>query len=754
MPVFQRRGKMRRFSADRSKPLPKGRTLVVAPRGKGAGRFLMTLLFLLGCAAVLNFPTGGPVLRVGQAAKRDYRARVSFDAPDDEATRRVREEEAAKAVHVFQENVDHITRLTRDLGEFLQLAVEVGNSETLLRRAQEEWGLSIDQLKWLKSHFDIKWMERGRNIVKEAVEKAARRGIMAAVDRQAELDARRYEIKVVSRAGEAEPTVRSAYRAIDYPRGLREFLASELIIWFRDKPMEFQNVFLDMLVHAAKPTLKPDPSATEAAIRKARSDVPQQYRKIIKGSIILGAGDRVTRRALDEIALERTAFAELPQSARDRAGESKQMRRRILRAAGLTSVLVVGFLVLAFYGLVFDSGALNSNTRVFGVYAVCLFTLAALRALEYFALPLEIAPVILAAIVLVVAAGPTLAFGATLFLTVLAGVATDGGLALSGSLLVGGAVGILMLIHVRRRTDPLEAGALAGLACAIGVWAFHLAGVSPANAEPAWPVSGSLAGFGGGVLAGVVLTASLPYVERFFDVATDLRLLEWTDQNQPLLRKLALEAPGTYHHSTVVGNMAEAAAEAIGANTLLARAGSYLHDIGKLNRPDYFIENSIGRVSRHDALSPHMSTLILTAHTKDGAELAEDYGVPSPLRRIILEHHGTSVAQYFYRRACEEVGDSGTGPEIADFRYRGPKPRSPESAIVMLADAVESASRTLENPSPGRVERLVHEIVDARLQDGQLDESRMSITEIRRVEASLTRSLTAVSHPRIRYPVE
>ena len=753
MPVFQRRSKMRRFSADRSKPLPKGRTFTIAPRGKGAGRFLMTLLFLLGGVAVLNFPTGGPMLRVGQVAKRDYRARVSFDARDDEATRRAREEAAAKTMHIFQENVDHMIRLPRDLEEFLKLVVEVRNSGTLLDRAHAEWGLPSEKFKWLKSHFDMNWMDRGLEVVKGAIEKAARRGIVAAVDRQNELDARRYEVKVASRGSDVATAVRSTYRAIDYPRGLREFFVSELVIWFRDKPLEFQDVFLDMLAHAAKPTLKPDNTATESAMRKARKDVPQQYRKIIKGSIILGAGDRVTRRALDEIALERTAFAALPQSARDRAGESKQTRKRILGALGLTGVLVVGFLVMAFYGFVFASDALTSNTRVFGVYAACLFTLLALRVLEYFALPLHIAPVVFAAIVLVVAAGPTLAFGATLFLTVLVGVASDGGLTLSASLLVGGAVGILMLIHVRRRTNPLEAGALAGLACAICVWVFHLAGLPAADGESIWPVSESLAGLGGGVLAGVVLTASLPYVERFFDVATDLRLLEWTDQNQPLLRKLALEAPGTYHHSTVVGNMAEAAAEAIGGNTLLARAGAYLHDIGKLNRPDYFIENSIGRSSRHDGLSSNMSTLILTAHTKDGAELAENYGVPSPLRRIILEHHGTSIAQYFYGKACKEAGDSDVRPAAADFRYRGPKPSSRESGIVMLADAVESASRALANPSPGRVESLVHEIVDNRLQDGQLDESRMSITDIRRVEASLTRSLAAVSHPRIRYPV-
>lgn len=712
----------------------------------------MTTLFLLGGIVVLNFPTGGPLLREGQIIRRDYRARVSFDAPDDDATRRAREDAAAKTLRVFYRTADHVTRLPRELEKFLKLLTEVHNVDELQGRARDDWGLTREKLILLQAQFDIKWLDKGLESVQEAMDKTTHRGIIAAAERQSELDARRYEITVTGRTPAEEQQGVSAYRTLGYPGGLHEFLATELALWFRGKPDIFQKIFLDMIVHAATPTLKPDQVATDAAMREARLKVPEQCREIVKGSIILGAGDRVTRRAIDEIELEAKAFADLPKSVRDSEGESALTVRRILGAAGLTAMFIIGFLVMAFYGVVFAADALTSNTRVFGVYAMCLFTLIALRVIEYFALPLHVTPVILAAIVLVVATGPTLALGATVLLAVLAGAVTDGGLGLTVSLLTGGVVAVLGLIHVKRRTDPMEAGALAGLASAACVWAFHLVSMLSADTPLPLPVTDSLAAFGGGVLAGVALMATLTYVEQVFDVATDPRLLEWTDQNQPLLRKLALEAPGTYHHSTVVGNMAEAAAEAIGANTLLARAGAYLHDVGKLNRPDYFIENTVGRASRHDDLSPSMSTLILTAHTNDGAELAAHYGVPSPLRRIIMEHHGTYIAQFFYRQACKENGESKRVPSDSDFRYRGPKPRSPESAIVMLADAVESASRAMVNPSPASIENLVREIVDCRLQDGQLDRSRMNITDIRRVEASLVRNLTAVSHPRIRYP--
>jgi putative nucleotidyltransferase with HDIG domain len=322
-------------------------------------------------------------------------------------------------------------------------------------------------------------------------------------------------------------------------------------------------------------------------------------------------------------------------------------------------------------------------------------------------------------------------------------------------LMLGGSVALFAVLRLKRRTRLFEEGVLAGLMQLAGVWVMWC--IHPPQGQALWsdprlPIKESLAALGSGVLAGAVMTAALPYVEKFFDVATDLRLREWTDQNQPLLRKLAMEAPGTYHHSTLVSNMAEAAAAQIGANALLARVGGYLHDVGKISRPEYFGENTGGQMNPHDKLSPMLSALILTAHTKDGVELAAQYGVPSPIRHIIAEHHGTSVVEFFYKKAVEEAERSGGAPAEEMFRYRGLKPRSPEAAIVMLADAAESAARSMDSMSPSGIERLVHDIVEQRLKDGQLDECRMNITDIRRVEKSLVRSLTAIAHPRIRYP--
>jgi len=746
-----RRSKSRRVSARRARPIPEGSTSSLTPRGKGASRFVMTVVFLVGSVVILNAPIPEPPLRVGDLAKRDYRARTTFQVVDEEATRRRREAAAAEALRVFQENTDHLARLPGKLEKFLVQVAEEPDSVRLARVAREQWGLTPEQFGTLARTLDRRWIGSAAEAVQIALREAGRCGIMAASEYQTEFASDRNEIEVRRRDG-STPERRFIAVVKRYPGGLRDFLDAELRLWFHGKPPEFREVFLDMLVHAATPTLRRDDAATAKAIRAAREAVRPLYRTIEKGSILLAEGDRATPRAVEEISLEAQAFAKLGRMAREEAGETRQWRNRALGAFGRTLIFLAGFLFLARYCINFARETLASNTKIFGAYVIIMCTLLVARLLEQLGVPLLWAPVVLSAMVLVIASGPMLAFGVSALLAVLSGIITEGGLELALPLLAGGAAVIPKLTRLRRRTDPFEAGCLAGLAGAVFVWALYLARMFGETDVGPMPVTASLAALGSGLMAGILVTASLPYLERFFDVVSDMRLLEWSDHNQPLLRKLALEAPGTYHHSTVVGNMAEAAAKEVHANPLLARAGGYLHDIGKLNRPDYFIENTLAGQSRHDRLSPMMSTLILTAHVKDGTELAREYNVPAPLRRIIAEHHGTCLVPFFYKKARDEAdgADCDVDPEM--FRYRGPKPRTPESAIVMLADAVESASRTLSEVSSSRVERLVREIVQMRLEDGQLDNSRMSLTDIRRVEASLVRSVLAMTHRRIRYP--
>ncbi len=251
-----------------------------------------------------------------------------------------------------------------------------------------------------------------------------------------------------------------------------------------------------------------------------------------------------------------------------------------------------------------------------------------------------------------------------------------------------------------------------------------------------------------------IMTPLLPFIEKAFGVQTDLSLLELGDASHPLLRRLAQRAPGTYNHSINVASIAEAAADEIGANGLLVRVGAYFHDIGKMFKPEYFIENQSSGVNQHDSLQPAMSTLVIIAHVKDGADLARSHNLPEPIVDFIMQHHGTTLVEYFYREAARRSEEDPNGEQVSDkdFRYPGPKPQTLEAAVMMLADTVESASRTLVDPTPSRIQNLVDSIAQKKMSDGQLDECGLTFKQLDRIRRSLVKSLTAIYHARVKYP--
>ena len=256
------------------------------------------------------------------------------------------------------------------------------------------------------------------------------------------------------------------------------------------------------------------------------------------------------------------------------------------------------------------------------------------------------------------------------------------------------------------------------------------------------------------VVSALAMTGLLPLVEKGFGVQTDLSLLELGDASHPLLRRLAQRAPGTYNHSINVASIAEAAADEIGANGLLVRVGAYFHDIGKMFKPEYFIENQMSGENQHDSLQPAMSTLVIIAHVKDGADLARSHHLPQPIVDFILQHHGTTLVEYFYREAAKRSEEDPNSETVLDkdFRYPGPKPQTLEAAVMMLADAVESASRTLVDPTPSRIQGLVDSIAQKKMSDGQFDECGLTFQQLHKIRSSLVKSLTAIYHARVKYP--
>jgi putative nucleotidyltransferase with HDIG domain len=331
---------------------------------------------------------------------------------------------------------------------------------------------------------------------------------------------------------------------------------------------------------------------------------------------------------------------------------------------------------------------------------------------------------------------------------------------------------VLFLDRIRSRTHLLYVGAMSAavtIATVIGVGIVTESSLSAvklgAEIEPVYQgpllqdVLSSLvskATWSGICIIGsaLAMTGLLPLVERAFGVQTDLSLLELGDASHPLLRRLAQRAPGTYNHSINVASIGEAAADSIGANGLLVRVGAYFHDIGKMFKPEYFIENQSSGVNQHDTLQPAMSTLVIIAHVKDGADLARSHHLPEPIIDFILQHHGTTLVEYFYREAARRSEEDPNGEAVSDkdFRYPGPKPQTLEAAVMMLADTVESASRTLVDPTPSRIQGLVDSIAQKKMGDGQFDECGLTFRQLDRVRRSLVKSLTAIYHARIKYP--
>ena len=334
--------------------------------------------------------------------------------------------------------------------------------------------------------------------------------------------------------------------------------------------------------------------------------------------------------------------------------------------------------------------------------------------------------------------------------------------------LISGFTAVYLTLQVRRRSRLIRAGVGVGVAIWLSSLSFGMIAINlfpPMDND--WGMIGlqSALALGNGIITAMIVGGALPMLEHLFQITTDVSWLELSDLNHPLLRRMTIEAPGTYHHSLVVANLAEAAAEKIGANATLCRVCSYFHDVGKLVKPQYFTENMSFERNPHDDLAPTMSALIIIAHVKEGVDLALTHGLNKQIIDVIQQHHGTSLVYYFYQRALQQQEDARAGgkimnirkediPEVQEesFRYSRPKPQTKESAIVSLADIVESASRSLEKPTPQKIEQLINELIEERIADGQLDECDLTLGEIRIIAERFRFTLMTMLHTRIAYP--
>lgn len=357
-----------------------------------------------------------------------------------------------------------------------------------------------------------------------------------------------------------------------------------------------------------------------------------------------------------------------------------------------------------------------------------------------------IMPISAAAMLITLIISPKLALIVNLILSFLMGIIVGADESVVAMLLIGGSIGIFSVLNASQRYNIFFNGLTIGIVNVLTIVSFGL--LKKSDILETLMKSGY--GLLNGIFSAVLTIGTLPLWENVFQVLTPLKLLELSNPNQPLLKKLLLEAPGTYHHSVLVGNLGEAAAEEIGADPLITRVGAYYHDIGKLKRPFFFKENQFGYENPHDKLNPSLSTLIITNHTKDGLAMAEKYDLPKEIKDIIIQHHGDTVVAYFYYKALKV--ENGDNIKIEDFRYKGQKPQTKEAAIIMLADSVEAAVRSIKEPNKGKIEEMVRNVIKGKLEDGQLEECDLTLKDLNTIANIFCTVLLGIFHDRIEYP--
>jgi len=504
-----------------------------------------------------------------------------------------------------------------------------------------------------------------------------------------------------------------------------------------------EGPFVDRIVAWIDPrlagTLELDKENTAKAKKEAEDRTPAQFVSYEKGSLLAEASQPVTTSSLMLLRREHDEFL-----------RQQDPRQRVVRMLAMLGMFAALFTLSGFYIHLNHSNLLADLGHVvtllgFSIVTIVLCLFAATEGWQA-----HVVPLLIFAMTMAIAYDEDLALllAAEVALVVVLGLGR--GLPEYITLTAAAAAMVFWTGRIRSRSKLIYVGLWAGVVAMftqVGINLLHerpfdLQMVYEAARMGAWTL-----------LAGFLMSGLLPFVERSFGVLTDLSLLEVGDVAHPLLQELVRRAPGTYNHSINVASLAEAAAESIGARGLLVRVGAYFHDIGKMLKPAYFIENQ-GQENRHESLVPAMSTLIIIAHVKEGVELARQYNLPQPIIDLIAEHHGTTLVEYFFRRATErsQADPNGSDPDEQTYRYPGPKPSTRESAVMMLADAAESASRTLTEPTPARIANLVHDLAQKRLNDGQFDECGLTLEELHTVEKSLVKSLTAVYHGRVKYP--
>lgn len=494
-------------------------------------------------------------------------------------------------------------------------------------------------------------------------------------------------------------------------------------------------------IDSVRPNLIYNQQATEAAIEQARNAVEPVRKNVLVGEVIVREGDRVTAEqisVLEQLGIQRT--------------ESHS-----LILVGLAGFVLLCMWLVREYLKRYHRDVLQNDKLLLLLGLIVVIVVLLARVLtavqiterpEINAMAGYLAPVAFGSMLVAILIDNRLAYFITMIMALFVGLLTENNqLALITVAFVSGTVGVYRVTRLSQTGDLARAGFYIAAANVAAILAVEFI---TGNVDLSLALVGVLLGVVSGILSAVLTIGALPYLESAFSITSMIKLLELSNPNHELLKRLMIEAPGTYHHSLMVGNLAEASAEAVDANPLLVRVGAYFHDIGKIKRPEYFVENQRGFEEPHNKISPALSALIIISHVKEGVELARAARLPEVIIDFIAGHHGTSLTKYFYTQAIAEEGEGMVNEE--SFRYEGPKPQTKEVALVMLADAVEAAVRSLPSPNMENMRAMVTKIIQEKLNDHQLDECDLTFKDLDVLGNSFCNVLGGVHHKRIEYP--
>lgn len=709
----------------------------------------VAVLYVLGASTFIIWSRGQAMVAENQIMRDTFAARVYFEVFDESGTRARRELAMQQAPRVYVE-IEKTTSPLRQAILGLPKAVagratpaEV--NETLVRA----FNLTPETLAALHAFTDAQGEPTAEWTA--LVEQFFARGLY----RRPIIDSDRWQLEPVLtpapiRLRLADGTTRTVNVAdlVDAEGDWPEALLAEVAGGF---PRPIQPAIVHRLRLERRPMFQFDEAATQQSAQTAAQAVADQVIPHKQGAVLYTRGNRLTAEQVQLVHAEYDAYRKALRPPARWTGR--------IGVAGLVSLLAGA---LAAYLSIFHAPALARPRHLFilslmSVGALMLSVLAT-RAMPQALILAIVAPTLLLTVIVHVAYGRSMAVGVSAFHALLVSLALDQRISALILLVVGSCVIVAALLDIRDRHTLVRAGVMTGAVVGVGAILRSIWTLPMVEPSPYWQAAlhDGLFGASAGILVGVFALGVLSTVERLFDVTTGLTLVELRDPKHPLLRELHQRAPGTWNHSWQVATIAETAAEAIGANSLLTYVGALYHDIGKMNKPQYFVENQADGLNRHEKLSPAMSLLLIVGHVKDGLEMAREWGLPKPLHHFIEAHHGTTLVEYFYQVAKERAEAGRTNEDVNEvtYRYPGPRPRTREVAIIMLADAAESSSRTLADFSPTRIEQLVRNLGQKRLLDHQFDECNLTLRELTMIEDSIIKSLCAIRHARIVYPAE